>query len=70
MTEAFDPPLWDKSKERVAESHYFVKDFKPLELGVLTLKKGRDTLTLTAPELVGGRGIDVHSVVLQKVAVR
>ncbi len=70
VTEAFDPPLWDKSKERVAESHYFVKDFKPLELGVLTLKKGRDTLTLTAPELVGGRGIDVHSVVLQKVAVR
>lgn len=65
VTEAFDPPIWDKSKERVAESHYFVKDFKPLELGVLTLKEGRDTLTLTAPKLVGGRGVDVYSVVLR-----
>jgi hypothetical protein len=70
VTEAFDPPIWDKSKERVAESHYFVKDFKPLELGVLTLKEGRDTLTLTAPKLVGGRGVDVYSVVLQKAEIR
>jgi len=64
VTEVFDPPLWDKSKERVAESHYLVKDFKPLELGMLTLNAGRDTLTLTVPKLVGGRAIDVYSVVL------
>jgi len=70
VTEVFDPPIWDKSKERVAESHYFVKDFKPLELGVLTLKEGRDTLTFTAPKLVGGRGVDVYSVVLQKAEIR
>ncbi len=67
VTEAFDPPLWDKSKERVAKSHYLVKDFKPLDLGVLTLKTGRDHLTLTAPNLVGERGIDVYSLVLERV---
>ena len=67
VTEAFDPPLWDKSKERVAKSHYFVKDFKPLDLGLLTLKAGRDQLTLTAPSLVGDRGIDVYSLVLERV---
>ena len=49
VTEAFDPPLWDKSKERVADSHYFVKDFKPLDLGTLHLKQGRGTLTLSCP---------------------
>lgn len=70
VADAFDPPTWDKSKERVAESHYFVKDFKPLDLGVLTLKEGRDTLTLTAPKLVGGRGIDVYSVVLERAELR
>lgn len=64
VTEVFDPPIWDKSKERVAESHYFVKDFKPLELGALTLNEGRDTLILTSPKIVGGRSIDVYSVVL------
>ena len=67
VTEAFDPPLWEKSKERVAKSHYLVKDFKPLDLGVLTLKTGRDHLTLTAPNLVGERGIDVYSLVLERV---
>ena len=66
VTEAFDPPLWDKSKERVTESHYFVKDFKPLDLGVITLKEGRELLTLSSPELIGGRGIDVYSLVLER----
>ncbi|MGB1925881.1 MAG: arylsulfatase, partial [Rubripirellula sp.] len=34
ITEAFDPPLYDKSKERVKKSHYFVKDFRPQDLGL------------------------------------
>lgn len=66
VTAAFDPPIWDKSKERVAESHYFVKDFKPLDLGVLKMKEGRGVLTLTCPMLVGGHGIDVYSLVLDR----
>ena len=67
VTEPFDPPLWDKSKERVSKSHYFVKDFKPLDLGILILTKGRDQLTLTAPQLVANHGIDVYSIVLDQV---
>ena len=67
VTEAFDPPLWDKSKERVSESHYFVKDFKALDLGLLELKEGRDLLRLTCPKLVNGHGVDVYSVVLEQV---
>ncbi|MEM9015608.1 MAG: sulfatase-like hydrolase/transferase [Verrucomicrobiota bacterium] len=64
VTEAFDPPLWDKSKERVDESHYFVKDFRPLELGILNLPHGRATLELTAPKIPGAAAIDVFSLVL------
>ena len=67
VSEAFDPPLWDKSKERVAESHYFVKDFKPLVVGVIELSEGRAPLTLSCPSLVGGHGIDVYSVVLDRL---
>jgi arylsulfatase A-like enzyme len=59
--EVFDPPLYDKSKERVAESHYFVKDFRPLSLGMLRLEKGRGTIRLDALEMRGKRVIDVHS---------
>ncbi len=64
ITEAFDPPLYDKSKERVAESHYFVKDFKSLNLGTITLLSGVNTLTLSAEELAGPEAIDVHSIEL------
>ncbi|MEM0924714.1 MAG: arylsulfatase, partial [Planctomycetota bacterium] len=62
VTDAFDPPLYDKSKERVAKSHYFVKDFRPLELGVLRLEKGVTRLRLNATGFVGDRAIDVHSI--------
>ncbi len=62
VVDVFDPPLWDKSKERVAKSHYFVKDFRPLHVGRLTLPPGRSTLTLDAVDLPGKRAIDVHSV--------
>ncbi len=66
VTEAFDPPLYDKSKERVAKSHYFVKDFKPLSLGTLNLDKGRALLRLTAPNITGEEAIDVHSIELNR----
>ncbi|MEM6980224.1 MAG: N-acetylgalactosamine 6-sulfate sulfatase, partial [Planctomycetota bacterium] len=65
---AFDPPLYDKSKERVANSHYFVKDFEPLSLGTLPLPKGRSTLRLSSPNIPGQEAIDVHSVELISTA--
>lgn len=61
VRDPFDPPLYDKSKERVAKSHYFVKDFKPLRLGVLPLKKGHGQLRLDARHIKGKQAIDVHS---------
>ncbi len=64
VTEVFDPPLYNKSKERVAKSHYFVKDFTPLKLGTLALKAGRQTLRLTASDLQGPTAVDIHSIQL------
>ena len=64
VLEPFDPPLYDKSKERMAKSHYFVKDFKALRLGVLRLDKGPGQLRLGALNIVGEQVIDVHSLVL------
>jgi arylsulfatase A-like enzyme len=64
VTVAFDPPTYDKSKERVRDSHYWVKDFLPLKMGTLELPAGRQTLTLRAIEVPGAGVIDVHSVEL------
>lgn len=67
VMEIHDPPLYDKSKERVEKSHYFVKDFRPLELGTLRLPEGRGTLRLEALSMPGERVIDVHSIELDLV---
>ncbi len=64
VPEVFDPPLYDKSLERMAQSHYFVKDFKPLSLGTLALPKGRTSLRLAATEIPGKGVIDLHSLEL------
>ena len=66
VTKAFDPPLYNKDKERVAKSHYFMKDFTPIELGVINLKKGRGVLKLAAVKMPGKGMVDVHSLVLTR----
>ena len=62
VDEPFDPPLYDKSKERVTKSHYFVKDFRPLSVGTIRLTPGRGLLRLSADRVIGDFVIDVHSI--------
>ncbi|MCP4175238.1 MAG: sulfatase-like hydrolase/transferase [Fuerstiella sp.] len=67
VTQVFNPPLYDKSKERVSNSHYFVKDFAPLKLGALMLHKGHGELRLSASDIVGAQVVDVHSIELNLI---
>ena len=67
VVDVFDPPLYDKSKERVTDSHYFVKDFKPLRLGTMRLEKGRGILRLGSLDIQGKRVVDVHSLELNRI---
>jgi arylsulfatase A-like enzyme len=62
VTKAFDPPFYDKSIERMPESHYWVKEFMPLPLGTLNLRAGEQTLKLEASRIPGKAAIDVHSI--------
>lgn len=67
VTDIWDPPLYDKSMERVAESHYFMKDFKPLGMGTISLPKGPAVLRLDAVKMTGPQVIDVYAVQLERV---
>ncbi|MCZ6673897.1 MAG: sulfatase-like hydrolase/transferase, partial [Verrucomicrobia bacterium] len=67
VLDVFDPPLYDKSKERVSNSHYFVKDFNPLKLGKLHLEMGTGTLRLGALDIKGKQVVDVHSLKLNLI---
>jgi arylsulfatase A-like enzyme len=60
-----DPPLVGADHDRVSRGgESYVKDFRPLSLGVVELKKGRGTLTLRATAVPGKSVMDVRSVVL------
>jgi hypothetical protein len=64
-TAAHDPPLIGAAQDRESRgSESLVKDFKPLSLGVVEVKKGRGTLTLRATNIPGKGVMDVRSVVL------
>jgi arylsulfatase A-like enzyme len=65
ITEAHDPPLRGIEHDRHDRGpESFVKDFKPLKLGTVDLKKGRGPLTLRALEVPGKQVMDVRYVVL------
>jgi hypothetical protein len=68
VTEVFDPPLYGALHDRVPRvGESYMKDWKPLRLGTVTLERGRGPLTLRALEVPGKHVIDVRSVMLTLV---
>jgi hypothetical protein len=66
VSEAHDPPLRGAENDRVPrKGESYVKDFKPLGLGVLELKPGRGPLTLRALKVPGQQVMDVRAVHLK-----
>lgn len=65
VSEAHDPPLRGKEHDRVPRAgESFVKDFRPLSLGVVELPAGAGALTLRATKIPGGTVADVRTVEL------
>lgn len=63
---AHNPPLYGKKDDRASRgSESFVKDFKPMKVGVISLKKGRGPLTLQAARIPGSQVMDVRYVTLR-----
>ena len=63
-----DPPLVGAEADRAPRGgESYVKDFRPLRLGVLTLNKGRGELNLHATKKSGQQVIDVRAVTLRLI---
>ena len=66
VAEPNDPPLRGKDHDRVTRhAESFVKDFKPLRLGEVTLAAGRGTLTVRATDVPGQQAMDLQAVELR-----
>jgi arylsulfatase A-like enzyme len=65
LAESHDPPLRGKEHDRVPRAgESYVKDFRPLSLGVVELPAGKATLTLRATKVTGTQVGDVRAVEL------
>lgn len=65
IIEGHDPPLRGKEHDRVPRrGESFVKDFRPLSLGIVELAAGKATLTLNATKVSGAQVADVRAVEL------
>jgi hypothetical protein len=66
ISAANDPPLIGKAQDRAARTESFVKDFRPLRLGSITLEKGRGKLSLRALEIAGSEVAEIRYVALTR----
>ena len=53
--------------DRVERKESYVKDFKPLEMGVIHLAKGRGYLTLKANNIQGNKATDIRMIMLHAI---
>ena len=66
ITEAHDPPIVGAEQDRVERQESYVKDFKPVNMGRLDLKKGKGTLTLRATKIPGEEAIEFRLLMLKQ----
>lgn len=67
IDEAHDPPLRGMENDRVERMESYVKDFKPMELGVIHLEPGKGPLTLKALDVPGSQVMDFRLLKLTRV---
>ena len=69
VTVANNPPLVGAESDRSPRrSESYVKDFVPLDLGVIHLKKGKRPLVLSAPKIPGNQSIEMRLIMLTRVS--
>ncbi|MDF1745031.1 MAG: arylsulfatase [Gimesia sp.] len=67
ITRAHDPPLEGEAQDRAVRSESFVKDFRPMSLGNITLAKGTGQLTLRALDVPGSQVMDFRLLILNRI---
>lgn len=68
VNEPHDPPLRGAEHDRAPRTESYVKDFKPLSMGTISLKKGRGELVLRATVVPGSQVMDFRLLMLERRA--
>jgi len=67
IKEAFNSEEYGAAEDRVVRIESYVKDFKPLNIGVMHLKKGRGKLTLKAVNKTGEKMMDFRLMLFKRL---
>ena len=68
ISEAHDPPLRGMENDRTdGRGESYVKDFKAMSLGTISLKKGKGKLTLRALDMPGSQVMEFRLLLLKRV---
>jgi len=66
VIEPHNPSLMGKEFDRYDRIESYVKDFKPLEMGIIHLNKNKGRMILQATDIPGAEAIDFRLLMLQK----
>lgn len=67
ITKAHNPPLIGMEKDRIERMESYVKDFIPMQAGIIHLKKGTGTLSLKATEIPGAQAMDFRLILFTRI---
>ena len=67
LTEFHDPEENGDENDRSPRIESYVKDFVPLKMGVIDLKKGKGTLVLKGLKMTGKELIDFRLIMLKRI---
>lgn len=68
LTESHNPPETGMENDRVPRIESYVKDFKPMDLGIIRFDKGTGKLVLKADKIIGDQLMDVRLLMFERVA--
>lgn len=67
VTEPHDPPLLGKEQDRLPRQESYVKEFRPMKLGTIQMKRGRALLQLKATKVTGKQVMDFRLMMLRRI---
>tara|TARA_B100000809_G_scaffold158517_1_gene155841 strand:+ start:7962 stop:9812 length:1851 start_codon:yes stop_codon:yes gene_type:complete len=68
VDEPHDPVAFGKDEDRVPRIESYVKSFKPFNLGIIDIEKGRGKLSLSIPEMSGDEGIEFRLLMFRRIS--
>lgn len=67
LNKAHDVPVRGQENDRVKRMESYIKDFKPISMGMLNLKQGKGVLTLKALEIPGKTALEFRLLMLRRL---